>query len=230
MVVLAMAVTGALFLTRSSGNGDGPATTTPPDEIEFDRVAAEQRLLDACEDITGGAELCQCAAETAFAELSEEQLRDNDQLIRLGRDLLTEEVTEILGRCRGEPELTTGDLQVTLRWSTEADLDLAVTDPLGEQVNVGNPEVASGGLLDVDANRACTDLTNAPVENIVWASNPPPGEYDIMVSISDDCGSGEGPHDFTLVVRGDAIGPSPRQEMGRVSIDDRDRVFPLEIP
>ena len=51
--------------------------------------------------------------------------------------------------------LGTGDVQVTLRWAGRDDLDLAVMGPGGEMVFYGNPEIASGGTLDVDANGGC---------------------------------------------------------------------------
>jgi hypothetical protein len=90
-----------------------------------------------------------------------------------------------------EPELATGAVQVTLRWSSGADLDLAVTSPLGERVSFGNRSVESGGELDIDANSACSDPMPAPVENIVWPDPPPAGTYTVEVTLFDACGAGD---------------------------------------
>lgn len=67
-----------------------------------------------------------------------------------------------------EVVLQTGDVQVTLRWNTADDLDLFVSDPFGEEVSYFNPQVSSGGILDVDANAGCGERMAEPVENIFW--------------------------------------------------------------
>jgi hypothetical protein len=67
--------------------------------------------------------------------------------------------------------LGTGDVQATLRWNTDADLDLHVIDPGGEEIAWTAPTSGSGGQLDVDDVPNLGD--NGPhVENIFW----PPGE------------------------------------------------------
>lgn len=98
-----------------------------------------------------------------------------------------------------EEELETGFVQVTLRWSTEADVDLAVTDPLGETVSFGNQSVSSGGQLDVDANPGCGSPTNVPVENIIWPEGAPSGTYEVEVNLFADCDAGTS-QDFVLSV------------------------------
>lgn len=95
------------------------------------------------------------------------------------------------GGREGEATLATGDVQITLRWNGTADLDLAVTSPLGDRVFYGAPATDSGGVLDVDANAACGDPVPAPVENIVWPDTAPAGTYVIEVhlfSLCDDAG------------------------------------------
>lgn len=100
------------------------------------------------------------------------------------------------------PGLGTGDVQVTLIWSSRADLDLAVTDPNGDQVYYGNPTVASGGTLDRDANFPCnTDSASPAVENVFWPEGgAPPGSYVARVIYTTDCAN-EGPQTFRLVIR-----------------------------
>jgi len=98
--------------------------------------------------------------------------------------------------------LGTGDVQVTLIWSSRADLDLAVTDPNGDQVYYGNPTVASGGTLDRDANFPCnTDDSSPAVENVFWPEGgAPTGGYVARVIYTNDC-AGEGPQTFRLLIR-----------------------------
>jgi len=85
--------------------------------------------------------------------------------------------------------LGTGDVQVTLIWSSYNDLDLYVTDPAGETIYYNHPEAASGGKLDVDANRGCFSyITSSPVENIFWATGSAPrGSYTVRVNYYQHC-------------------------------------------
>lgn len=98
-----------------------------------------------------------------------------------------------------EPELGTGDVQITLRWSSTADLDLAVTDPEGARIYYDSPTAPSGGQLDVDSNGGCDATTSTPVENIYWPeTSAPDGDYLITVDYFETCPGGEGPQAFTL--------------------------------
>lgn len=98
------------------------------------------------------------------------------------------------------PILGTGDVQVTLRWSNTADLDLFVTGPDGDQVYYGSRQSSSGGQLDHDANYPCADATNSPVENVFWpVGGAPTGEYVVEVRYYSEC-YGEGWTRFTVDV------------------------------
>ncbi|MEO1590237.1 MAG: hypothetical protein AAFU71_02980 [Cyanobacteria bacterium J06632_22] len=100
-----------------------------------------------------------------------------------------------------EPVLQTGDIQVTLRWQTEDDLDLVVVDPSGATVSYVNPSVSSGGQLDVDANAFCENTGFSPVENIFWpAGGAPAGDYSALVVLSIPCGERTTTVDYTLTI------------------------------
>lgn len=88
-----------------------------------------------------------------------------------------------------ETVLGTGDVQVTLRWFNQNDLDLHVTDPDGEKIYFQQRVSNSGGQLDVDSNAGCTNnVTARPVENIFWADGQAPrGEYRIDVHYFQQC-------------------------------------------
>lgn len=97
--------------------------------------------------------------------------------------------------------LGTGDIQVTLRWTSTDDLDLAVNDPAGETVAFFNRSVPSGGQLDVDANAACSGTTSSPIENIFWPpSQAPQGQYTIEIDLFSRCEPGNAPVPFTLTL------------------------------
>jgi hypothetical protein len=100
-----------------------------------------------------------------------------------------------------EPVLGTGDIQITLRWSSTADLDLAVLDPNGEEINFSQPSSSTGGQLDVDSNASCGSAVTNPVENVFWPTGASPaGVYTIQVRYYAECGAGVGPQPFTLTV------------------------------
>jgi hypothetical protein len=102
-------------------------------------------------------------------------------------------------RIRVEPCVGDGDVKVSLRWSTVADLDLYVTDPAGEIIYYANPTSASGGQLDVDANAGCGDQTTTPVENIFWeAGTAPAGTYGVQVYIWSTCDVPASPFSVTV--------------------------------
>lgn len=98
-----------------------------------------------------------------------------------------------------EPDLGSGDVQVTLRWNSSVDLDLHVTEPNGEETYYGDRSSSTGGELDVDANAGCGG--DPPVENIFWPEgSAPSGTYTVEVvgfSVS-SCG---GSSDYTLTVQ-----------------------------
>lgn len=100
-----------------------------------------------------------------------------------------------------EPVLGSGDVQVTLRWQTEDDLDLFVLDPLGEEIGYITPESTSGGELDVDANIGCNGSNLSPVENIFWPANGAPnGQYSARVELTSQCNSSD-PINYTLTIK-----------------------------
>lgn len=113
--------------------------------------------------------------------------------------------------------LPQGDIEVSLFWSTGADLQLLVRDPVGESVFDDNPFTASGGILHSTGNVNCVPAASgAPVSYIYW---PPgrlrPGTYEVEVWYQNACAAAPPPVDFALLV-----------EVGGVVVADA-RQFPL---
>jgi hypothetical protein len=114
----------------------------------------------------------------------------------------------------GFPQLGTGDVQVTLHWTGEADLDLHVVDPAGEEIYSGHMFSNSGGMLDGDVNWPCGPGP-APVENVFWPrGGAPSGEYRVLVHYYRDC-KDQGPVDWTVMVR--VNGNVVATQSGRIS-------------
>ena len=84
-------------------------------------------------------------------------------------------------------QVGTGDVQVTLSWDADSDVDLHVVDPSGEEIYFGDRESASGGMLDRDSNAACA-IDGIRNENIFWPVGATPrGTYVVRVNYWADC-------------------------------------------
>ena len=69
-----------------------------------------------------------------------------------------------------------GDVQITLVWNNEADLDLHVFDPNDEEIWWKYPSSYSGGVLDVD------DIDGYGPENVYWSKRgAPTGNYEVYI-------------------------------------------------
>ena len=73
-----------------------------------------------------------------------------------------------------------GRVQIILAWDDRNDLDLVMICPNGERLYFDHRQ-ACGAVLDVDRNAGNTALSPTPVENIVFAAEPAPGRYRIIV-------------------------------------------------
>ncbi|MCA3276112.1 MAG: hypothetical protein ING26_11410 [Roseomonas sp.] len=73
-----------------------------------------------------------------------------------------------------------GRVQIILAWDDRNDLDLMMICPNGERLYFDHRR-ACGAELDVDRNAGNSGLTPTPVENIVFAAEPAPGRYRIIV-------------------------------------------------
>ena len=85
----------------------------------------------------------------------------------------------------------TGDVQVTLAWDADSDVDLHVVGPGAEEVFYGRRAVPSGGQLDLDSNAGC-NIDGVRNENITWpVGRAPRGVYTVRVDYWSSCGVAE---------------------------------------
>ncbi len=74
----------------------------------------------------------------------------------------------------------TGDVQVSLMWNNNNDLDLSVICPSGERISFDNRFSQCSGRLDVDMNESETSAE--PIENVFWPRGQAPvGNYRVFV-------------------------------------------------
>lgn len=84
-------------------------------------------------------------------------------------------------------EVGTGDVQVSLSWDTETDVDLHVIEPGGGEIYFENKESPTGGRLNFDSNAGCPPEGDNN-ENIAWPTGPAPrGEYIVRVNYFNNC-------------------------------------------
>jgi len=120
-------------------------------------------------------------------------------------------------------DLGTGDVQITLRWSTHTDLDLHVFDPSGFEISFASPRSPTGGQLDVDANYQPCAETLTPVENVFWQTGGSPrGQFRVEVHYHPTCGEyGSTPYEITVNV----TGQPPQIRTGTLSYNQTDEVI-----
>jgi len=96
----------------------------------------------------------------------------------------------------------TGEVQVSVSWNAESDVDLHVVEPGGEEIFYGSTSSATGGTLDLDSNAACS-IDHVKNENITWA-NAPSGTYTVRVDYYDDCSVAKSDYVVTVQRKGHA--------------------------
>lgn len=80
-----------------------------------------------------------------------------------------------------------GDLQVSLSWNTDTDVDLHLVEPSGEEIYYSHKISAAGGELDLDSNAGC-NMDHVDNENITYQNvTPPSGHYIARVDYWSDC-------------------------------------------
>ena len=99
-------------------------------------------------------------------------------------------------------EVGTGELQVSVSWDADSDVDLHVVDPDGDEVFFAHSAVASGGELDLDSNAAC-DIDHINNENITWTAAPR-GQYIVRLDYYDACDVAVTKYTVTLQRKGHA--------------------------
>jgi hypothetical protein len=110
----------------------------------------------------------------------------------------------------------TGDVQVSVSWDVDNDIDLHVVDPNGFEVYWLDDVSPEGGTLDLDSNAAC-DLDHVRNENIVWPKGTAPrGTYTIRVDNFENCTLTAASYVVTVQVTGQA----PRTYAGAFAADD----------
>jgi Domain of unknown function (DUF6777) len=109
----------------------------------------------------------------------------------------------------------TGDVQVTLIWNHDSDMDLHVVDPEGVEIYFANSTSPTGGELDVDKIPSAGDA-GPHVENIYWPPDgAPPGTYTAFVNHFDSYTGASGSYTLEIRVGGVLV----HQESGSIAED-----------
>lgn len=105
-------------------------------------------------------------------------------------------------------EVGTGDIQVSVSWDAESDVDLHVVEPgtSGQEIYYGHESSTSGGTLDLDSNPSCS-IDHIKNENITYptTSSPPHGTYTVRVDYYSGCGVPSTRYVVTIRVKGQSL-------------------------
>ncbi|MFH1810404.1 MAG: hypothetical protein ABIJ09_16805 [Pseudomonadota bacterium] len=116
-------------------------------------------------------------------------------------------------------QVGTGELQVSLSWSTATDVDLHLVEPGGQDIYWDDMTSASGGELDLDSNPGCR-MDNVNNENITYANGTPAsGHYIVRVDYWSACAE-SGTTDFVVTVN---IRGTPSVYQGSFVVGDADQ-------
>ena len=92
-------------------------------------------------------------------------------------------------------EVGTGQLQVSLSFNNEKDVDLHLIEPNGEHIYYGHRRSSNGGQLDLDSNASCS-IDGINNENITYGKDEDgneayvePGTYKVYVDLWENCDS-----------------------------------------
>jgi hypothetical protein len=84
-------------------------------------------------------------------------------------------------------QVGTGDVQVTLSWNADSDVDLHVVAPGNDEIYYARRQSPSGGQLDLDSNAGC-QIDGVRNENITWpVGRAPRGSYTVRVDYWSSC-------------------------------------------
>jgi len=144
-----------------------------------------EELPENDEDFNDEQRLLELGIRETWIEENEEELEEHATFVEqemIGSGIIVEnsppendDLDKRLEREGGK----SGSVQISLAWDDYNDLDLHLFCPSGERIYFNNRNSECGGELDVDMN--VKPVSNSPVENVVWTSNPPKGTYKVGV-------------------------------------------------
>ncbi len=120
----------------------------------------------------------------------------------------------------------TGDVQVSLQWSSDADLDLHVVGPDGDEIYYAASSSDSGGELDVDIIPGCGSSDELHTENVFWPTGgAPSGTYRVWVQSYNGCDAATQDFDLQVIVEGEVV----LSESSTVADGDRTSDFTFDV-
>lgn len=99
-------------------------------------------------------------------------------------------------------QVKTGDIQISVSWNVDNDVDLHVVDPNGFEIYYGAQLSPEGGELDLDSNPDCS-IDGVDNENVLWPiGKAPSGMYTVRVDNYNNCTSKAATYVVTVQKKG----------------------------
>ncbi len=134
------------------------------------------------QDPTGDEELLLLLRAFVEPDVPPDALTLNFQVVdEIGR------VSPVMQKTLSVESVGSGDIQVSVAWDHDDDVDLHVVEPAGCEIYYANDICGSGGWLDLDSNPACS-IDGINNENIFWPlGQAPTGTFIVRVDFYSDC-------------------------------------------
>ena len=96
----------------------------------------------------------------------------------------------------------TGDVQISVTWNVDNDIDLHVIDPNGFEIYFNSNASDEGGVMDLDSNPEC-NIDSIKNENVVWPMGTAlAGQYSVLVANFMNCTSLATTYAVTVHIKG----------------------------
>jgi hypothetical protein len=102
-------------------------------------------------------------------------------------------------------QVKTGDIQISVSWDADNDIDLHVVDPNGFEIYYSHKVSPEAGELDLDSNAGCAPIDGINNENVLWPiGKAPAGAYAVLVDNYENCAGAATNYVVTVQKKGQA--------------------------
>ncbi len=211
--VLNTAITGTLHTGAAPAAGGGPTATAPGAAIVINGGSSQVQVNGSA---SFGTVIISVQGQPDYYEVTlPSALTSVDLILTLGQNIPGTSFNLLYAVGTGASlgayasshvtvtKVGSGEIQVSVAWDVNSDVDLHVVQPDSAEIYYGNTTSSTGGVLDLDSNPACA-IDGVRNENITYPTPPPHGTYTVRVDYYDACTQAQTNYVVTVQVKGQA--------------------------